>query len=250
MKIKFCYLIVIAMICVSGGLGCRPSEDPLAQNSALPSDPNELYPVSAAHEILGQWRFVYFKKYYHLEGQLPAPPVFDAVDLTEPDIIIMKSRLNGREEKGSFVVTFGLLKYEFRPGGSPQPVTQKSACFLANHGKAMILTTETAELVFFRADRIFENSIHGTWRTQENGVIKTMILSEDGEYRMAESAAAGHYRLWPSRFGNAMTVIYQQPPYGAFMAIFLYQLDRDVLTLVPIENLQVISAKAKTWTRQ
>jgi hypothetical protein len=247
---KLRYLLLVAGICLMLGDGCRPAQETVSPENSPAKDPNQEYPVSAAHELIGKWRFVYFKKYLQIEGQLPAPPAFDAMELSEPDKILMQSCLSNHEATGTFTVTFGLLSYRFQPPDAPQAIEHKVGCFLANEGKAMIISTDQSELVFFRSNRIFENDIAGSWRADIKGQKQMMHLSKDGDYQIESSAIIGHYRLWPSRLGNAMTVIYKDPPHGAFMAIFLYQLDNDALTLTPIEELKVIAEKAVTWKRQ
>jgi hypothetical protein len=247
---KLWHLLLVASICLMLGVGCRPAQETAPAENPPATDPNQEYPVSAAHELMGKWSFVYFKKYFHIEGQLPAPPVFDTMELSEPDKILMKSCLGNHEETGIFTVTFGLLHYRFQPPDAPQAIEHKVGCFLANDGKAMILSTDQSELVFFRANRIFENDIAGSWSPDIKGQKQMMNLSKNGDYQIESTAVTGHYRLWPSRLGNAMTVIYQDPPHGAFMAIFLYQLDNEALIFTPIEELKVITEKAVTWERQ
>jgi hypothetical protein len=77
-----------------------------------------------------------------------------------------------------------------------------------------------------------------------------MHLSKEGDYRIESSAIIGNYRLWPSRMGNAMTLIYKDPSHGAFTAIFLYEIQEDALTLTPIEGVQVMTEKAVIWKRR
>jgi hypothetical protein len=247
---KLWYPLLVGGICLMLGAGCRPAQETAPPENPPATDPNQEYPVSAAHEVIGKWSFVYFKKYFHIEGQLPAPPVFDTMELSEPDKILIKSCLGNHEATGTFTVTFGLLRYSIQPPDTPQAIEHKVGCFLANEGKAMILSTDQSELVFFRANRIFENDIAGSWCADIKGQKQTMHLFKNGDYQIESSAITGNYRLWPSRLGNAMTVIYQDPPHGAFMAIFLYQIDNDALTLTPIEGLQVITEKTITWRRQ
>ena len=232
-------------------VSCRPVQEIGAPGNPPGSDPKEEYPVSEADEIMGKWTFVYFKKYFHMEGQLPAPPVFDAMEFSEPDKVHLKSWMDHQEFTGAFAVTFGLLSYQFQPPDTPQMIGHKVGCFLANEGKAMIIMTDEAELVYFRSHRIFENDIAGTWSAEINGKKQIMRLGKDGAYVVETSAISGNYRLWPSRLGNAMTAIYRDPPHGAFTAIFLYEpKDDGLLKLTPIEEGRVMGEKAVVWHLQ
>jgi hypothetical protein len=246
---RFDTLLVVGF-CLLIFFSCRPNQEVIPPDNPLASDPNQLYPVTAAHEVIGNWTFVYFKKYFHLEGQLPAPPVFDAIELSEPDGLLLTSTLDHRELTGTYAVTLGVLRYQFQPPDAPQAIDQKVGCFLANEGKAMIIFADQSELVYFRSNRIFENDIAGEWSGIINGQKQIMHLSKEGGYRIESSAIVGNYRLWPSRMGNAMTLIYKDPSHGAFTAIFLYELQEDALTLTPIEGVKAMAEKAVIWKRQ
>jgi hypothetical protein len=244
------FILIIAGILLSLCVSCQPPKEVVEPGNPQGNESSELYPVSGAQEIIGKWSFVYFKKYLHLEGQLPAPPVFDDMEFTESDRVLLKSWAGDQELVGTYIVTFGLLHYQYQPLKAPHSIGRKVGCFLANQGKAMIIFDDQTELVYFRSNRIFENSISGSWRTEINGQEQIMILSKDGVYRIEPGAVTGNYRLWPSKLGDSMTAIYRDPTHGAFTAIFLYKLKNNTLTLTPVEEDQGNAEKAVIWRKQ
>jgi hypothetical protein len=241
---------LLALFFLFNAAGCRPAEEKTPQENPASSVSNELYPVSEAREITGQWTFVYYKKYFHIRGQLPPPPVFDVMEISVPDGIMLKSVMDRREFAGTYEVTFGLLHYRFQPPDAVRDMEQKVGCFLANKGKAMILMTDQVELVYFRSDRIIENVIAGEWCSEVNGQKQIMRLTREGAYGIESGAISGIYRLWPSRLGNAMTAIYKNPPHGAFTVVYLYETHDNIMTLTPVQGDKVLTEKAVIWKRQ
>jgi hypothetical protein len=239
--------ICILMIVFDLTHPCQGTSD---QQANPGSNQKELYPVMGIKEIIGQWSFVYFKKYQHIVGQLPSPPNFDVIEFIKPNVIKLTSTLNRKTFTGSFTVSAGWVSYVIQHPGQKEPLVQKAGCFLANEGKAMVFQSGETELVFFRSNRILKNNVAGKWLLEINGKKEIMRLGKNGAYAFDTSPVTGVYRLWPSRLGQAMTVFYQEPSHGIFMLIYLYDLKGKHLILTPIQNDQALTEKVAVWKRQ
>jgi len=201
-----------------------------------------------AKSIHGQWHFAHVRKAQSLFGQLPPPPQFDTISFAQPNKINLKASLEKWSFDGTFLLSGNDLSYEFHPPDVKEPVRHKLKCALVDQGNSLILTHEQTEMVYYRPDRFYPNEIAGNWITKAEGKSEIMLLGKDGSYLMVQSNVIGHYRLWPSRYGKAMTAVVFIPGHGGYLMIWKWEQKADRLTLTPISWKGPVPEGAVTWT--
>lgn len=197
--------------------------------------------------INGEWYFAHFRQVQSVFGEFPAPPQFDSIMFTQPNIINISDSLGKMSFDGTYMLSGHDLSYEFHPPDINKPIKHNLKCSLEENGETLILTYEQNELVYYRPERFYPNEIVGEWVVEADEQSEIMRLGEDGSYLMVKSNVIGNYRLWPSRFGKVMTAIVFIPGHGGYLMIWKYEQKDDLLTLTPISFNGPIPENAVTW---
>lgn len=184
--------------------------------------------------IAGKWYFAHIRKAQSLFGEMPPPPQFDEIDFLIPNTIKLKSSLQKWEFEGTYTLSGNNLSYSFHPANVKEPVKHDMECSLTDLGRTLILTYEQTEFVYYRPVQFYPNEIAGTWITEAKGKSEILRLGKEGSFFMEKSKIAGHYRLWQSRYGNAMTGIVFIPGHGGFLMIWNYEKENGNLKLTPM----------------
>lgn len=200
--------------------------------------------------IRGQWQFAYVRQAKTAFGQFPAPPQFDAITFMPPTQIEVHSSTRQASFDGTYTLAGNQLVYEFQPPGVKKPIRHTLTCMLSNHGNALLLTHENTEMVYYRPQRFYANTIAGEWTVTAKDKTETMQLGKDGSYRLVESQVVGHYRLWPSRYGKAMTTLVTVPGQGGHLWIWKYERQGNRLTMTPISWNGPLKKGTVTWTHK
>ena len=216
--------------------------------ACLLSGCSSLTPTSKS--LQGEWCFAYVQKAQSMFGEMPPPPRFDSIRFSREKKINLKDSLTKKEFEGTFDLTENDLEYSFQPPELNEPVRHKLVFSLLDKGEVLVLTHDQTEMVYYRADRFYPNSLAGEWVTTKGDQTETMKLGEDGSYQMVESQVLGHYRLWPSRYGMAMTASMFIPDHGTYMIIWMVQRQGKRVTLTPVSYDGPMKDAAIVWTKK
>lgn len=200
-----------------------------------------------SHPIEGRWHFAYVRKAPTVSGEFPAPPTFDSITFTPPFKIELQSRLSGFDFSGSYRLRDDRLSYQFHPPESDAPIRQEVAYSLLDQDRTLVLIDDKTEFVYYRPEKFQAFAIAGNWTLEVDGETETMQLRADGSFRLLQRSITGHYRLWPSRFGNAMTAVVDIPGQGGRFMIYRYHLENDRLDLTPITWEGLVNESTFTW---
>jgi hypothetical protein len=202
-----------------------------------------------SHPIQGQWVFAYVRKAPSAFGELPAPPLFDRIAFTPPYKIQLQSSLSQFDFDGRYKLSDGQLSYTFQPPEADAPVRHEVGCELLDQAQRLILTYDQTEYVYYRPAKFEAPAIAGRWTFEADGETETLQLGVDGSYQLVHDRIVGHYRLWPSRYGQTMTAIVDIPGHGGHLMLYQYQREGDQLALTPISWKGPLPDSTITWTR-
>lgn len=200
-----------------------------------------------ADSLRGTWHFAYTQKGPGMFGMMPPPPQFDAYTFIAPDKIAIQSTLSNWHFTGTYTLAGTSLTYRFKPLDVAKPVEHSVHIALADNGESLLVSFNDMELVYYRPGRFYPNDIAGHWQIQKDGITETLHLTADGRYELEKSNIVGHYRLWPSRYGRAMTAIVEIPGEGGFMLLWQYEKSKDGLTMTPISTQGLKTSATITW---
>ena len=194
-------------------------------------------------DLSGEWQFTYVQKARTAFGMNPSPPMFDLIEFKKDNSIHLVDSMRKREFNGKFTYEDGILEWEFSPEDMPKPIVHRVDCLWAEKRKSIILRLSEGETgsdletewVYFRPEYLLPNAkMIGKWMTSNDGESTDMIFQKDGTFLMNNNKIWGYYRLWPSRYGDALTTAIWIQGEGGFMLLYSYSIESDTLTLTPL----------------
>jgi hypothetical protein len=183
-------------------------------------------------------------------GELPPPPRFDSICFSGENEITIKDSFGKQKFDGTYSITANQLEYSFHPSDVEKPIIHKLPCSLSEKGRDLILTYDQSEMVYYRAEYFYPNSIAGEWTAISGDQSETMKLGEDGSYELIQGQIWGFYRLWPSHFGMAMTVSSFIPGHGQYMMIWQVKQQGKRIVLTPITPSGLMNDAATVWAKK
>ncbi|MBR0459447.1 MAG: hypothetical protein IJJ26_09435 [Victivallales bacterium] len=186
---------------------------------------------AAYEELLGRWSFVYYKRAPSVIGEMPPPPLFDALDFKDDHTVKLDIRTKLATPTVPFQINKSILQFTVTiPGQAPIPFTAELHVD-DKHG-TLSITGKDSVSIFLREEALLSRtSVVGSWKGGTDRFPEILDLGNDGFFRLRNSLVIGFYRLWKNEDGaTVMTAIAARP--GSVWRTFLWEVIPSHLALV------------------
>ncbi len=189
------------------------------------------FSFAADEDLLGRWAFVYYKRAPTTIGEMPPPPVFDAIEFLKDGT----AKLTVRAKLATPTVPYQRQKDTIQftiqlPGQQPIPFTAEIK--VEPKQGTLAISGKDSSSVFLREEALLSRtSVVGSWKGGTDRFPEILDLGNDGFFRLRNSLVIGFYRLWKNEDGaTVMTAIAARP--GSVWRTFLWEVIPSHLALV------------------